>query len=95
MSGQRSEGMTTETINFYDDGSYSVNDDTFLDGEQQKGKYQMKDSVISLSNIENTRYLKSNLLLLKRDTTNNLVLYQLDKNRNIDTALLEFFANMK
>ena len=95
MTGRRSEGLTTSTVTFYSDGSYSIDDETFLSDNRTNGKYSIKDSLITLTVLNDNDFLKSSQLLLRKDIFNNLILYQLDNNKEIDTTLLEFTINVK
>ena len=95
MTGYASEGMTTSIITFYTDGSYSISDKTFLSTDRIKGEYSIKDSLIIMNTLEDNRFLRSNNLLLKKDSFDNDILLQLDKNMNIDTSLIEFSIQIK
>jgi len=95
MTAQRSEGMTTSIITFYDDSCYMIEEKTFIDNHKTKGNYTINDSIISLSTIKNNRFLQSKLLLLKKEMPDGFILYQLNENKKIDTMLLKFYADMK
>src|SRR6187431_2301591 len=94
LTAQRSEGLTTCMIEFYDDGKYTIKEGTFFGDDAIKGNYSIRDSIITLSNIGEQSFVKSKQLSLKDESGYELVLYQLGSSKKIDTTLFKFFGHI-
>ena len=89
-------GYNGAGFEFRKDGTYKFVNHAGIGADYFRGKYELKDSIITLDKNEIDKVIKTQKLAIRNETygdSTSKIIYQIDENHNIVDKEFKFFVN--